>query len=166
MKLLTSKNPGHKSFFFFFRYIAVCAPFFRLRHNIKARFYILPILIFAPLYNVPRFFEFRTMSNVTYSCVVEESSPHYPQAINTSLEAIHNFTDSPSLQPYTLSDKKVTKTKKIIMEEEFKKLTSKEMDEMCLQWNRHEVVDFVVTEFRRNPDYISVRTYSLFYSIF
>ena len=106
------------------------------------------------------------MSNVTYSCVVEESSPHYPQAINSSLEAINNFTDSPSLQPYTLSDKQVTKTKKIIMEEEFKKLTSKEMDEMCLQWNRHEVVDFVVTEFRRNPDYISVRTYSLFYIVF
>ena len=51
------------------RYIAVCAPFFRLRHNIKARFYILPILLFAPLYNSPRFFVFRTVSNVTYTCL-------------------------------------------------------------------------------------------------
>jgi hypothetical protein len=55
------------------RYIAVCAPFFRLRHNIKARFYILPILLFAPLYNVPRFFEFRAQCYKTfYGCYLQK----------------------------------------------------------------------------------------------
>lgn len=53
------------------RYIAVCAPFFRLRHNIKARFYILPILLFAPLYNMPRFFEFGT--ELICFCKTEDS---------------------------------------------------------------------------------------------
>ena len=55
-----------------FRYIAVCFPFFRLRHNIKARFYIVPILLFAPLYNVPRFFEFDTVKNVTFTCLDDQ----------------------------------------------------------------------------------------------
>ena len=41
-----------------FRYIAVCTPFFRMKYNIKSIAYILPILIFAPVYNIPRFFEF------------------------------------------------------------------------------------------------------------
>ena len=53
----------------FYRYIAVCAPFFRLRHNIKARYYILPIFFFAPVYNLPRFFEFKTVQNTTFTCV-------------------------------------------------------------------------------------------------
>ncbi len=50
------------------RYIAVCVPFFRLRHNIKARLYVLPILVAAPLYNFPRFFEFRAKSRTMYGC--------------------------------------------------------------------------------------------------
>ena len=41
-----------------FRYIAVCTPFFRMKYNIKSMAYVLPILIFAPVYNIPRFFEF------------------------------------------------------------------------------------------------------------
>ena len=43
---------------FHFRYIAVCTPFFRMKYNIKSVAYVLPILIFAPVYNIPRFFEF------------------------------------------------------------------------------------------------------------
>ena len=77
--------------FSLFRYIAVCAPFFRLRHNIKARFYILPILLFAPLYNVPRFFEFSTVNNTTYSCLDNSTyGPHITAAsdaqTNTSFQ--------------------------------------------------------------------------------
>ena len=58
----------------YFRYIAVCFPFFRLRHNIKARSYIIPILLFAPLYNVPRFFEFDTVNNVSLACLDNRSN--------------------------------------------------------------------------------------------
>ena len=38
----------------------MCAPFFRLKHSVKARMFILPILFFAPLYNAPRFLELET----------------------------------------------------------------------------------------------------------
>ena len=52
----------------------MCFPFFRLRHNIKARSYIIPILLFAPLYNVPRFFEFDTVNNVSLVCLDNRSN--------------------------------------------------------------------------------------------
>ena len=55
-----------------YRYIAVCFPFFRLRHNIKARFYIVPILLFAPIYNIPRFFEFETVNNIAFACLDDQ----------------------------------------------------------------------------------------------
>ena len=51
---------------FDFRYIAICTPFLRIKYNIKTVAYILPILLFCPLYNLPRFFEFKhKSSNVT-----------------------------------------------------------------------------------------------------
>ena len=58
---------------FHFRYIAVCTPFFRMKYNIKSMAYVLPILIFAPVYNIPRFFEFESKpggpnENTTLSC--------------------------------------------------------------------------------------------------
>ena len=119
----------------------------------------MPILIFAPLYNVPRFFEFRTMSNVTYSCVVTGNTSLNPQTLNTSL-SVQNVTELPRTQPYTSaaenSNDMAPVATKILMEEEFNRLTPKEADEMCSHWNKQEVVDFVVTDFRRNPDYISV----------
>ena len=46
-----------KSLDIFYRYIALCAPFVRLKYNFKAMAYMMPILIFVPLYNIPRFFE-------------------------------------------------------------------------------------------------------------
>ena len=54
-----------------YRYIAVCAPFFRLRNRIKASYYILPILLFAPLYNIPRFFELESTKETRYFCEEE-----------------------------------------------------------------------------------------------
>ena len=54
-----------------YRYIAVCAPFFRLRNRIKASYYILPIVLFAPLYNIPRFFELESTKETRYFCEEE-----------------------------------------------------------------------------------------------
>ena len=51
-----------------FRYITICAPFFYLRHDIKAWYYIVPIVLFASLYNIPRFFELRTFQATRYYC--------------------------------------------------------------------------------------------------
>ena len=50
----------------------MCFPFFRLRHNLKARYYIVPILLFAPLYNLPRFFEFETVKDVSFTCLDDQ----------------------------------------------------------------------------------------------
>jgi hypothetical protein len=36
------------------RYISVVVPFFRLKHSISARRFIIPIVLIAPLYNAPR----------------------------------------------------------------------------------------------------------------
>ncbi len=39
----------------------------------KARLYVLPILVVAPLYNFPRFFEFRLRTRTVYVCEGEEA---------------------------------------------------------------------------------------------
>ncbi len=111
-----------------FRYIAVCAPFFRLKYRIKARFYILPILLFAPLYNVPRFFEFKTTTNITYTCFKA-----------------------------TTMTSEVSATRHIVLSyEEFNMLSNVEVTKMCLIWVKKHVVELVITDFRVNPIYISV----------
>ena len=42
------------------RYITVCHPFFKLSHNWSSWRYIVPIIAFAFLYNIPKFFELET----------------------------------------------------------------------------------------------------------
>ena len=42
------------------RYITMCRPFFRQQRVLKARVFIIPIILFALVYNVPRFFELST----------------------------------------------------------------------------------------------------------
>lgn len=76
------------------RYIAVCFPFFRLRHNLKARYYIVPILLFAPLYNLPRFFEFETVKEVRFACLDDQLEA---LNLNRSLPQVdihNNYNDS------------------------------------------------------------------------
>ena len=51
-----------------FRYIMMCRPFFRLKYRIRASTFILPILLTAPLYTLPRFFEVESYSNNSYVC--------------------------------------------------------------------------------------------------
>ena len=53
----------------FYRYIALCAPFVRLKYNFKAMAYMMPILIFVPLYNIPRFFESKSIVSKKYYCI-------------------------------------------------------------------------------------------------
>ena len=50
------------------RYVALCFPFYRLKHYLRARFFTIPILILAPLYNMPRFFEYEIKSRLTKFC--------------------------------------------------------------------------------------------------
>ena len=73
------------------RYLIVCHPFYVWSHNWKARVYIIPIIIFSVVYNIPKFFEIETIAiisggnsssngiNVTidaYTNVVESSKNH------------------------------------------------------------------------------------------
>ena len=69
MKIKMWKNKKWYIFYYvFYRYIAICAPFFRLRHNIKAWYYMVPIVLFACIYNIPRFFELKCLLVTKYIC--------------------------------------------------------------------------------------------------
>ena len=56
-----------------FRYIMLCRPFFRLKYKIRASTFILPILLTAPLYTIPRFFEVDSYTNNSYVCSTNSS---------------------------------------------------------------------------------------------
>ncbi len=43
------------------RYMSVCVPFFKTRHNVKAWMFIVPVFLFVCIYGSPRFFEFTTV---------------------------------------------------------------------------------------------------------
>ena len=45
----------------FDRFLIICYPFFAVRHKWSARRYIIPILVFSVLYNLPRFFSLETV---------------------------------------------------------------------------------------------------------
>jgi hypothetical protein len=126
-----------------FRYVAVCAPFFRLKHNLKARFYILPILLFAPLYNMPRFFEFRSETNVTYRCV--------DHLVNSNVSRLANDLNLDFNQQNVSS----INSNLVLTEDDFLKLN---YTIECQHWNKKTLVDLVVTEFRKNQTYITVST--------
>lgn len=107
--------------------MAVCAPFFRLKYNIRASLYMLPIAIFAPLYNLPRFFEFRTVTNVTYTCV----------------DHLYNASSEPKSM--------------VVDEETFSNISGSNLDIGCDHWSRRSFVHLVVTDFRTDHIYVMVR---------
>jgi hypothetical protein len=43
------------------RFLSVGHPFFVQRNNVKARMFVVPVAVYAILYNVPRFFEFKVI---------------------------------------------------------------------------------------------------------
>ena len=51
------------------RYFALCAPFTKIKMNLKTRHFIIPVLMFAPLYNIPRFFEFTVIQEQKFTCI-------------------------------------------------------------------------------------------------
>ena len=50
------------------RYISVCMPFFKTRHNLKAWMFLVPVFLFVTLYGSPRFFEFRSSVQTQTTC--------------------------------------------------------------------------------------------------
>ena len=50
------------------RYFVVCRPFWYLAQSISSKIYVIPIFSFAIIYNIPKFFEIRTVAEfVTYT---------------------------------------------------------------------------------------------------
>ncbi|TRY62997.1 hypothetical protein TCAL_11176 [Tigriopus californicus] len=50
------------------RYMSVCLPFFKQRHNLKAWMFIVPVFLFVLVYCSPRFFETRTVHKLSTIC--------------------------------------------------------------------------------------------------
>lgn len=59
------------------RFLSIRLPFFIQKHNIKARLFILPVMLFAILYNLPRFFEYQ---------IVYQGCIPFPNGTLSSLE--------------------------------------------------------------------------------
>ncbi|XP_023341605.1 FMRFamide receptor [Eurytemora carolleeae] len=53
------------------RYITVCHPFFKLSHNWPAWVYVLPIVVFSSVFNLPKFFELETVERPSYNSTNE-----------------------------------------------------------------------------------------------
>ena len=115
----------------FCRYIAICAPFFRMKYNIKAIVYMTPILIFVPIYNLPRFFEFKSYENVTYICT-DELDDNYTG---------HDLQNS----------------KLVIDEMEYLRRHENEGLMHCDNWHKKTLLVLDVTETRKDEVYVTVR---------
>ena len=97
----------------------MCFPFFRLRHNLKARYYIVPILLIAPLYNLPRFFEFETVKDVSFTCLDDQldalnrnislSTIDTQDIYNVTQNAHKTFLENNKFYGSTTNTKKLTK---------------------------------------------------------
>ena len=74
------------------RYISLCAPYLRYTHGIKTIHYIIPVLVFSTVYNCPRFFEWRTHSEVA----VRPCIARFGTGTNGITEA--NFTPTDMIQ--------------------------------------------------------------------
>ena len=74
------------------RFLAIRLPFFIQKHNVKARVFILPIVIYCLVYNSPRFFEYEILylgcvdfKNGSYSTLA------YDQAHNITCEFVYTL---------------------------------------------------------------------------
>ena len=82
------------------RFLAVRSPFFIQRHNIKARLFILPVLFYAVLYNIPRFFEFRVNTSY-YPCQPLSASNATIASTSTSTTSINSTTTESILSDFS-----------------------------------------------------------------
>ena len=73
------------------RYLIVCHPFYVVSHEWTSKMYILPIIVFSIVYNIPKFLELYAVQ-----CVVEEISPviEHNDNITGKMIKVSNFTSS------------------------------------------------------------------------
>ena len=72
----------------------MCRPFFRLKYRIRASTFIFPILLTAPLYTLPRFFEVESYSNNTYICLSNSSYWFNYGATSEPMNSFENVTEN------------------------------------------------------------------------
>ena len=70
------------------RYLVVCRPFWYREKNIPSTIYTIPIICFSVLYNIPRFFELKTV--IDYGPVYNDTNI-YLSAKNKTLEITADF---------------------------------------------------------------------------
>jgi hypothetical protein len=112
----------------------------------------LPILLFAPLYNVPRFFEFETLKNTTYSCI--DNSSNFGQ--NLFVDSQNNSSlQQTRIEPELLGDSDES-TGIVYSEETFLSQSKSDLKSNCTTWHKKIVIELLVTDFRVDPIYVSV----------
>jgi hypothetical protein len=96
------------------RFLAIRLPFFIQKHNVKARVFILPIVIYCLVYNSPRFFEYEILylgcvdfKNGSYSTL------EYDQANNITCEFVYTL-DYSEMRKTQLYISVITKLFKIV----------------------------------------------------
>ena len=85
----------------------MCRPFFRLKYKIRASTFIVPILLTAPLYTLPRFFEVESYSNSTYVCY-SNSSYWFTYGSNSDVATTINDIDYMTPEEQLYNDTNVT----------------------------------------------------------
>merc|ERR1719189_1144906 len=68
------------------RYLTVCHPFYTASKNWSAKRYIIPILLFSVIYNLPRFFELSTTYNEVQPQNTTELLPYDEKNQTTQLD--------------------------------------------------------------------------------
>ena len=66
------------------RYLTVCHPFFAVSHKWTVRYYVVPIVLFSVVYNMPKFFELETgvdFGTATHP-IVDYSTEPPPMRVN------------------------------------------------------------------------------------
>ena len=109
--------------------------------------YVLPILVLAPLYNVPRFFEFRTETNVTYMC------SNLVQLNETAALELTEVISEETFRNLSLFPDEVTDVFGAGNGSEAVGVLQRACDG---EWKQNSTVNLVVTNFRKNPTYIQV----------
>jgi len=71
------------------RYVTVCHPFYRVSHSWPAKVLVIPIVAFAVLYNIPKFFELRTkVPGEEYDNIVETLGDINSTVLNGTMEPL------------------------------------------------------------------------------
>ena len=95
------------------RYFVVCRPLWYRAQSIPSRIYTIPVLLFSIIYNIPRFFEIRTVkvyndsytngTNLDPNFANSTKEAYYNNGNNRSLNESHEILNNSSFQNVSIS---------------------------------------------------------------